>query len=99
MPVAIGERNRPEELDALVAAPEWNTLLMENGQVRVLDTECPGAWGSAARRWTCALFIKSWRDLSGAAAPGAEVSWFGPLGRIRRRMWGIATCGWLRRSR
>jgi len=31
----------PEELDALCAAPEYHTLMMENDQVRVLDTRVP----------------------------------------------------------
>jgi hypothetical protein len=85
----------PEELDALRAAPEYHTLMMENDQVRVLDTRVPPGHKVPlhTHRWPCALFIKSWSDFvrcdeSGnmvadsrlGAAPGAEVAWSGPLG-------------------
>jgi hypothetical protein len=85
----------PEELDALRAAPEYHTLMMENDQVRVLDTRVPPGHKVPlhTHRWPCALFIKSWsdfvrRDETGkvvadsraGAAPGAEVAWSGPLG-------------------
>ncbi|HEY4382182.1 MAG TPA: hypothetical protein VGN01_17670 [Acidobacteriaceae bacterium] len=85
----------PEELDALHAAPEYHTLLMENEQVRVLDTRVPPGHRVPlhTHRWPCALFIKSWSDFVRCdgegnvvadsrreAAPGGEVSWCGPMG-------------------
>jgi hypothetical protein len=93
--MAMEEWNWPEELDALNAAPEYHTLLMENEQVRVLDTRVsPGQTVPLhTHRWPSALFIKSWSDFVRCdgdgnvvadsrlvALPGNEVSWSGPLG-------------------
>ncbi len=88
--------NWPEELDALRAAPEHHTLLMENEMVRVLDTRVPPGHTVPlhTHRWPCALFIKTWsdfvrRDIDGivvadsreaGSAPGDPVMWSGPLG-------------------
>jgi hypothetical protein len=85
----------PEELDALRAAPEYHTLMMENDQVRVLNTCVPAGHKVPlhTHRWPSALFIKSWSDFvrcdeggnvvadsRSGAAPRAEVAWSGPLG-------------------
>ncbi|HEX9199007.1 MAG TPA: hypothetical protein VF865_05575 [Acidobacteriaceae bacterium] len=94
--MAMGDWNWPEELDALRAAPEHHTLLMENEMVRVLDTRVPPGHTVPlhTHRWPCALFIKSWsdfvrRDIDGivvadsrnaGTAPGDQVMWSGPLG-------------------
>jgi hypothetical protein len=93
--MAMDEWNWPEELDALQAAPEYHTLLMENEQVRVLDARVPPGHTVPlhTHRWPSALFIKSWShfvrcdregnvvaDSRTGAAQGAEVSWSGPLG-------------------
>jgi hypothetical protein len=93
--MAMDEWNWPGELDALLAAPGHHTLLMENDQVRILDTRVgPGETVPLhAHRWPSALFIKSWsdfvrRDRDGnvvadsrlGAAPDGEVLWCGPLG-------------------
>jgi hypothetical protein len=93
--MANKEWNWPEELDALRAAPEYHTLMMENEQVRILDTRVPPGHKVPlhTHRWPSALFIKSWSDYVRydgdgnvvadsrmGTAPGAEVSWSGPLG-------------------
>jgi hypothetical protein len=93
--MAMEEWNWPEELDALLAAPEYHTLMMENEAVRVLDTRVPPGHTVPlhTHRWPCALFIKSWsdfvrRDGNGVvvadsrlgSAPDGEVLWSGPLG-------------------
>jgi hypothetical protein len=50
------------ELDAMTAAPEHHEILMENDQVRVLDTRL----GSGERtpvhthRWPATLYVMSW---------------------------------------
>jgi hypothetical protein len=94
--MAMEEWNWPEELDALRAAPEHHKLLMENEQVRILDTRVkPGETVPLhTHRWPCALFIKSWSDFvrcdgeglvladsrKSGAAPDTEVLWSGPQG-------------------
>ncbi|MDP9052160.1 MAG: hypothetical protein M3O31_15780 [Acidobacteriota bacterium] len=85
----------PEELDALRAAPEYHTLLMENEQVRVLDTRVPPGHKVPlhTHRWPAALFIRSWSDFVRCdgdgnlvadsrmgGTPSVEVMWSGPLG-------------------
>ena len=54
----------PEHLDALVAAPEHHKLLMENDQVRVLDTLIhPGEITKVhTHRWPASLYVISWSD-------------------------------------
>jgi quercetin dioxygenase-like cupin family protein len=56
------DKNWPESLDALVAAPDHHTLLFENESVRVLDTRIgPGARTEIhMHRWPAALYIISW---------------------------------------
>jgi mannose-6-phosphate isomerase-like protein (cupin superfamily) len=94
--MAMEEWNWPEELDALHAAPEYHTLLMENEQVRVLDTRVPPGHTVPlhTHRWPCALFIKSWSDFvrcdgdgivvadsrKVATAIDDQVLWSGPMG-------------------
>ena len=54
----------PDELDALIAAPEHHRLLLENEQVRVLDT-CiqPGEMTAIhTHRYPASLYILSWSD-------------------------------------
>lgn len=52
----------PENLDALVAAPEHHTLLFENEAVRMLDTRIrPGERTPVhTHRWPAVLYILSW---------------------------------------
>jgi quercetin dioxygenase-like cupin family protein len=93
--MAMEEWNWPEDLDALRAAPEYHTLMMENEQVRVLDTRVPPGHTVPlhTHRWPCALFVKSWSDFVRCdregnvvadsrlgTAPDGEVLWSGPLG-------------------
>jgi hypothetical protein len=94
--MAMEEWNWPEELDALHAAPEYHTLLLENEQVRVLDTRVPPGHKVPlhTHRWPGALFVKSWSDFVRCdgdgnvvadsrrlgTAPDDQVLWSGPLG-------------------
>lgn len=52
-------------MDALVAAPSYHTLLMENDRVRVVRTRIlPGQIVPVhTHRWPGVLFIESWSDL------------------------------------
>ena len=54
----------PDELDALVAAPEHHTLLMENDFVRVIDTFIlPGEITNIhTHKWPSTLYIISWSN-------------------------------------
>lgn len=70
-PVAVttsgGDRQRcpwPDDLDALRAAPEHHTLLMENERVRVLETHIPPGEVTAVHthRWPSVYYILSWSD-------------------------------------
>jgi quercetin dioxygenase-like cupin family protein len=53
-----------DELDALVAAPKYHTLLFENESVRVLDTNVPPGEMVPlhTHRWPSTLYILSWSD-------------------------------------
>ena len=54
----------PEELDALVAAPQQHKLLMENEFVRVLDTLIPPGeiTNVHTHKWPAVLYLLSWSD-------------------------------------
>ncbi|POY39376.1 hypothetical protein C3K47_02445 [Solitalea longa] len=54
----------PEELDALVAAPEHHRLLSENGYVRVIDTLIPPGEITKlhTHKWPASLYVISWSD-------------------------------------
>ncbi|HWE49017.1 MAG TPA: hypothetical protein VG273_04485 [Bryobacteraceae bacterium] len=74
----------PEILDALIAAPEYHFLLMENEHVRVLDTRIPPGHTVPlhTHRWPGTLYILSWsefirRDAEGKITRDSRVS--GPL--------------------
>lgn len=60
------------ELDAMTAAPEHHEILMENDQVRVLDTRL----GSGERTpvhthsWPATLYVMSWSDFLRRDADG-----------------------------
>lgn len=51
-------------LDAMTAAPLHHTVLLENEQVRVLDTQLrPGQRTPVhAHQWPAALYVLSWSD-------------------------------------
>jgi hypothetical protein len=55
----------PDSLDALVAAPEYHTLLFENDHVRVVQTRIPARSivPVHTHRWPCVLLISSWSHL------------------------------------
>ncbi len=62
----------PDGLDALAAAPEHHTLLLENESVRVLETRIPvgGRTAVHTHRWPSVLYVLSWsaflrRDAAG----------------------------------
>jgi hypothetical protein len=52
----------PDELDALVAAPDHHVLLFENEWVRVLETQIPAGARTAihTHRWPSVLYLISW---------------------------------------
>jgi mannose-6-phosphate isomerase-like protein (cupin superfamily) len=52
----------PGALDALIAARDFHTLLLENAEVRVLDTRIPpgGRTPVHTHRWPSVLYILSW---------------------------------------
>ena len=52
----------PDELDALIAAPENHILLFENESVRVLDTRIEQGQTTPAHThcWPCAMYVQSW---------------------------------------
>ena len=54
----------PEELDALVAAPQHHKLLFENAFVRVIDTLIPPGeiTNLHTHRWPASLYIISWSN-------------------------------------
>ena len=54
----------PEELDALVAAPEHHKLLMENDFVRVIDTFIPPGevTNIHTHKWPSTLYVISWSN-------------------------------------
>jgi hypothetical protein len=54
----------PDELDALVAAPEHHKLLMENDSVRVIDTLIPPGQTTNlhTHKWPASLYIISWSN-------------------------------------
>jgi hypothetical protein len=54
----------PDSLDALVAAPDHHTLLMENEQVRVLATRIPAGDITPihTHRWPSVYYVISWSD-------------------------------------
>lgn len=51
-------------LDAMIAAPDHHRVLLENDQVRILDTNlCPGECTPIhAHQWPAALYVLSWSD-------------------------------------
>jgi hypothetical protein len=55
----------PGSLDALTAAPDHHTLLMENDRVRVLDTRIAAGDRTPVHthRWPAVLYILSWSDI------------------------------------
>lgn len=82
-----------DPLDAVIAAPRFHRVLLENESVRVLDTMVPPGETVPlhTHRWPAVLYILSWSDCvrrdangiitmdsRGLAAP-TEAIWSGPL--------------------
>ncbi|MDB5693058.1 MAG: hypothetical protein JWO81_2121 [Alphaproteobacteria bacterium] len=63
-------------LDAMAAAPDHHAVLMENGQVRILDTRLgPGEQTPVhAHEWPGALYVLSWSDFVRRDADGAVMA-------------------------
>jgi quercetin dioxygenase-like cupin family protein len=59
-------------LDAMAAAPDHHSVLMENEQVRILDTRLrPGEHTPIhAHEWPAALYVMSWSDFIRRDADG-----------------------------
>jgi quercetin dioxygenase-like cupin family protein len=62
-----------QPLDAMSAAPDHHAILMENDQVRMLDTRLgPGEQTPIhAHEWPSALYVLSWSDFIRRDASGA----------------------------
>ena len=60
------------KLDAMAAAPDHHEILMENDQVRVLDTRLGSGERTAvhAHRWPATLYVMSWSDFLRRDADG-----------------------------
>jgi hypothetical protein len=58
------ESKWPDELDALIAAPQHHKLLFENENVRVLDACIPPGDTTElhTHKWPSTLYILSWSD-------------------------------------
>lgn len=65
----------PDDLDALVAAPDHHALLLENDRVRVLDTRvAPGSRTPLhTHRWPAALYVLQWSQFVRRDSHGAVV--------------------------
>src|SRR5215468_10439112 len=63
---------RPEALDALVAAPEHHELLLEDDRVRVVRTHVPPGERTAVHthRWSGVLQVISWSQFVRRDAEG-----------------------------
>lgn len=65
-----------QALDAMSAAPEHHSVLMENDRVRILDTRLgPGEQTPVhTHEWAGALYVLSWSDFVRRDASGAIVA-------------------------
>ena len=66
------DRGAAHPLDALAAAPDHHSSLLENDRVRVLDTRLrPGEQTPLhAHEWAAALYVLSWSDFIRRDAAG-----------------------------
>ena len=62
--MTVGQWEWPDELDALVAAPDHHHLLLENERVRVLETVIPARETTAihTHRWPNVQYVVSGAD-------------------------------------
>jgi|SRR5665213_3032895 len=67
------EVRRPDDLDAMVAAPGHHAVMLENDAVRVLDTRVlPGDTVPLhTHRWPAVHYIQKWSDFIRRDAAGA----------------------------
>jgi quercetin dioxygenase-like cupin family protein len=65
----------PSDLDAMIAAPDHHSVLLENAHVRVLDTRlAPGESTPVhAHAWPAALYVLSWSDFVRKDANGSVI--------------------------
>lgn len=84
----------PAELDAVVAAPQYHVIVLENDAVRVLDTRIPAGHlvPLHTHRWPCVQHVIAWsavvrrgpsgevlQDRVGLPAPTpGMIRWLGP---------------------
>ena len=63
------------DLDAMAAAPDHHEILMENDQVRVLDTRLGSGERTAVHthRWPATLYVMSWSDFLRRDADGKVI--------------------------
>ena len=80
----------PDELDAVIAAPEHHGVLLENDRVRVLDTRIePGDIAPLhTHRWPAVHCVYSWsdivrRDAEGNVEVDTRTSSTGPVSTAR----------------
>ena len=64
-PNPIPSADWPDDLDAMIAAPAYHTVLLENDAVRVLDTIVPPGHTVPlhTHRWPAVHYILSWSDV------------------------------------
>ena len=65
----------PHALDAMTAATDHHQLLLENDQVRVLDTRLPAGETTPihTHRWPATLYVMSWSDFIRRDAEGSVI--------------------------
>ncbi len=64
MSLMADQQEWPDELDALIVAPQYHTFLFENETVRVLDARVPAGHTVPLHtdRWPNVLYIQRWSD-------------------------------------
>ncbi len=91
MAVMQPSQDWPEELDALIAAPQHHALMFENEFVRVLDTWVPAGETVPlhTHRWPGTLYIVSWSDFVRRDGEGNVVADSRVMGKMgaERALW------------
>jgi quercetin dioxygenase-like cupin family protein len=59
-----GAASLPDDLDAVLAAPQYHAVILENAQVRVLDTVIPCGHKVPlhTHRWPAVTYLVAWSD-------------------------------------
>jgi hypothetical protein len=75
MSLMADQKDWPEELDALIAAPRHHALMCENEAVRVLDTRVSPRQivPLHTHKWPSVLYIVSWSDFVRRDVSGTTV--------------------------